>query len=181
MRTSKRTAILDTIVEIIETNGFSEVTYENVVTQCGMSKSGLIYHFPSREDMIRSVHEHMAQLWEEELIEAAGGPAEEVSPANRLRANLQVSLETATRAELLMSIDSAAEPELREIWTRLLRRWNPPVEQIATDEEACMAYVVQMISDGLWANDYLNGNQLTKAQRKAIAEAAAKLIPESME
>lgn len=80
MRTSKRTAILDTIVEIIETNGFSEVTYENVATQCGMSKSGLIYHFPSREDMIRSVHEHMAQLWEEELIEAAGGPAEEVSP-----------------------------------------------------------------------------------------------------
>ncbi|UVD99649.1 TetR/AcrR family transcriptional regulator [Corynebacterium amycolatum] len=46
MRTSKRTAILDTIVEIIETNGFSEVTYENVATQCGMSKSGLIYHFP---------------------------------------------------------------------------------------------------------------------------------------
>ena len=181
MRTSKRPAILDTIVEIIETNGFSEVTYENVATQCGMSKSGLIYHFPSREDMIRSVHEHMAQLWEEELIEAAGGPAEEVSPANRLRANLQVSLETATRAELPRSIDSAAEPELREIWTRLLRRWNPPVEQIATDEEACMAYVVQMISDGLWANDYLNGNQLTKAQRKAIAEAAAKLIPESME
>ncbi|MDU4703232.1 MAG: TetR/AcrR family transcriptional regulator, partial [Corynebacterium sp.] len=90
MRTSKRTAILDTIVEIIETSGFSEVTYENVATQCGMSKSGLIYHFPSREDMIRSVHEHMAQLWEEELIEAAGGPAEEVSPANRLRANLQV-------------------------------------------------------------------------------------------
>ena len=44
-----------------------------------------------------------------------------------------------------------------------------------------MAYVVQMISDGLWANDYLNGNQLTKAQPKAIAEAAAKLIPESME
>lgn len=80
-----------------------------------------------------------------------------------------------------MSIDSAADPELREIWTRLLRRWNPPVEQIATNEEACMAYVVQMISDGLWANDYLNGNQLTKAQRKAIAEAAAKLIPESME
>lgn len=33
MRTSKRTAILDTIVEIIETNGFSEVTYENVATQ----------------------------------------------------------------------------------------------------------------------------------------------------
>ena len=28
MRTSKRTAILDTIVEIIETSGFSEVTYE---------------------------------------------------------------------------------------------------------------------------------------------------------
>ncbi|WP_246819659.1 TetR/AcrR family transcriptional regulator [Corynebacterium sp. HMSC055G02] len=80
MRTSKRTAILDTIVEIIETNGFSEVTYENVATQCGMSKSGLIYHFPSREDMIRSVHEHMAQLWEEELIEAAGGPQRRSPP-----------------------------------------------------------------------------------------------------
>lgn len=120
MHTGKCTAILDTIVGIIETSGFSEVTRENVATQYGMSKPGLIYHSPSHGDMIRSIHEHTTQLWEKGLIEAAGGPAEEVSPANHLRANLQVSLGTTMRAGLLMSVDSAINPELREIWTCLL-------------------------------------------------------------
>nr|WP_120491274.1 TetR/AcrR family transcriptional regulator [Corynebacterium lactis] len=179
MRTSKRTLILDSIVEIIEESGMSDVTYENVATRSGMSKSGLIYHFPSRDDMIRSVHEYMAQRWEQELIDAAGGPAEEVSQANRLRANLEVSINTATRAELLMAIDSSSDPELREIWAKHLRRWNPPADDIATDPDACAAFLVQMISDGIWANDYINGFSLSPQQRKALVEAAQRLIPES--
>lgn len=177
MRTSKRTLILDTIVEIIEESGMSDVTYENVATRSGMSKSGLIYHFPSRDDMVRAVHQYMAEKWEQELIEAAGATADKLSPADRLRANLKVSLNTATRAELMMAIDSSSEPELREIWASHLSRWNPPADDIATNPDACAAFVVQMISDGLWANDFINGFSLTEQQRKAIVEAAERLIP----
>lgn len=178
MRTSKREVILQTIVEIIEESGISDVTYENVAKCSGMSKSGLIYHFPSRDDMIRAVHVYLAEQWEQELIAVAAGPAEEVSAADRLRACLRVSLQAATRAELLMTIDSSVNPELHAIWAEPIRRWNPPTDNIATDPDACTAYLVQMMCDGLWAHDYINGFALDDAQRKALIAAAERLIPD---
>ena len=178
MRTSKRTHILQTIVSIIEESGVGEVTYENVSARANLSKSGLVYHFSSREEMIRAVHEFMAERWEQELIDAAGAPAEQLSIAEKLRANLAVSLKTASRAEFVMSIDSAADPELHAIWASVINRWSPSAAEITENPRACLAYLVQLASDGLWAHDHINGFRLDQAQREALAQAAAQLIPE---
>ncbi|SDU77778.1 regulatory protein, tetR family [Arcanobacterium phocae] len=176
MRTNKKTDILDVIVEIIEESGVAGVTYDAVATRSGMSKSGLIYHFPSREEMIHDVHEHMAQCWEQRLLDAVrDDDADDV--ATKLRANLAVSQNAATRAELMMTIDASSDPQMYSIWADKLDQWTCSPENITTDEQACRAYLVQLIADGLWAHDYINGRHLTTKQREALAQAAANLIP----
>ncbi|QJC21290.1 TetR/AcrR family transcriptional regulator [Arcanobacterium buesumense] len=177
MRTSKKTEILQTIVDIIEELGISGVTYEAVANRSGMSKSGLIYHFPSREHMLREVHHFMASQWEQHLLATVTNPAAAIDVETKLRANLAVSQHAATRAELMMAIDASSDPDIYAIWADKLDNWTVTPDNITTDAQACQAYLVQLIADGLWAHDYINGHRLTPNQRKALADAAARLIP----
>ncbi|PXA80115.1 hypothetical protein DCC25_06770 [Auritidibacter sp. NML120636] len=86
MRPSKKTKIIRTAIDLIEAGSLDSVSYDALAQSSGLSKSGIIYHFPSREEMMRAVHQYMADQWEAELEAAGGGPAEQLTGSQRLRA-----------------------------------------------------------------------------------------------
>ena len=51
-RISKKTEVLKAALTIIENEGVHAVTYDALATATGMSKSGLIYHFLSRHELL---------------------------------------------------------------------------------------------------------------------------------
>lgn len=177
MRTSKRGEILNAAVELIEADGLEAISYESLAEASGMSKSGIIYHFPSRHQIMRGLHEHMAHTWEDELITAAGGTAEEVTEADRLRAMVLTLSRSATKTELLLEIDARNDPELNEIWLHVDERWAPSSDGIDHDDERRQTYLVQLLADGLWVHDYVHENPLTSAQREAMTQQILSLIP----
>src|SRR5699024_1184861 len=85
-RTSKKEEALQAALHIIELDGVQALTYEALAEATGMSKSGLIYHFPSRHEMLIDIHAWSAQRWEDELVSIAGKPASELDTKQRLRA-----------------------------------------------------------------------------------------------
>lgn len=85
-RTSKKEVALQAALNIIERDGVPALTYESLAEATGMSKSGLIYHFPSRHEMLIDIHAWSAQRWEDELISIAGAPADALDAKHRLRA-----------------------------------------------------------------------------------------------
>ena len=46
MRESKRTVILDAAVNVIESDGITAVTFDSVAAAAGITRGGIIYHFP---------------------------------------------------------------------------------------------------------------------------------------
>ncbi|MEU0067864.1 helix-turn-helix domain-containing protein, partial [Streptomyces albidoflavus] len=86
MRTSKRTQILDAAARLVQREGVKSVTFDAVAAEAGLTKGGLLYHFASREELVRAIHQHLADRWEADLVAAAGKPAAEASPAERLAA-----------------------------------------------------------------------------------------------
>ena len=48
MRTSNRRKILDAIIAIVERDGITAVTFDAVAAETGLTRGGLLYHFPSR-------------------------------------------------------------------------------------------------------------------------------------
>ncbi|OLT52051.1 TetR family transcriptional regulator [Corynebacterium sp. CNJ-954] len=181
MRTSKKDVILRAAVGIIESDGLDAVTYESLADASGMSKSGLIYHFPSRHELMLGVHRFLAGQWEEELESAAGGAAGEVSPAERLRAMVLSLSRSATRADLLLQVDSRTHRDFVEVWRDVDERWLPPVDGVDGDGKDAdlkrAAYLVQILADGLWMHDHVHDHALTDAQRKALTSAILELIP----
>lgn len=180
MRTSKRDLILDAAVGIIASAGIDAVTYESLAEAAGMSKSGMVYHFPSRRDLLLGIHRHLAAEWERELQDAAGGESSEVDAATRLRAVVMTLCHSATRAELLVQLDAAADPEFADVWDEVDKRWMPSAAELTADGEdgdlARTAYLVQVAADGLWVHDHVH-RSLTKTQREALTQALLAMIP----
>lgn len=178
MRPSKKTYILDAAVELIERENLEAVSYEALAEASGMSKSGIVYHFPSRYDIMRSIHHHLAGKWEEELERAAGGPAHTVDMKTRLRAVVLSQSNAATKAELLLEIDARSNPEFSAIWADVNDRWVPSPDGIEDNTELRSQYLVKVLADGLWTHDHVHEQALTPVQRQALTNHILQLLEE---
>lgn len=49
VRESKKTMILDAAIQVIEEDGITAVTFDSVAAAAGITRAGIIYHFPSRD------------------------------------------------------------------------------------------------------------------------------------
>lgn len=177
MRPSKREQILETAVEMIDADGLDAVTYDSLSQATGVSKSGLIYHFPSRHELMLGVHRHLAEEWERELVDAAGAPAADVSPTARLRALVLSLSGSATRADLLVQLDAASHPDFENVWREVDRRWSPAPEEVGSDPAVDSAYLVLLAAEGLWLHDHAHLYSLTPEQRTSLTEAILGMIP----
>lgn len=176
MRPSKKTAILDAAVELIERDGLESVSYDALAEASGMSKSGIVYHFPSRYEIMRAIHQYLAAKWEDDLERAAGGPAHVVDEKIRLCAIVESQSNSATKAELLLELDARTHPEFSGIWAEVNDRWVPSADGIEDDEVLRLRYLVTVLADGLWMHDHVHEQALTPAQRKALTNQILQML-----
>lgn len=176
MRPSKRTEILDAALRVIEAGGVTAVTFEAVAEAAGMTKGGLLYHFPTREALLHALHEHLAGQWEASLVEAAGSSAEQATEAERLGAYARVATQSATRAELLLMLETANEPDMHATWNTVLTRWTPPLPEKGDLSQAQLRQVIaRLAADGLWLHESFTTVPLATVVRAQITAAITDL------
>lgn len=167
-RISKKVEALDMALTIIEKDGVHALTYDSLATATGISKSGLIYHFPTRHQLLIDCHSLCAERWEEELIELSDGKtAEELSPRQRYRASLESMGKNDPLIELLMSIHAQSHPDFQEAWRDVDKRWLPDPD---TEDESVV--LASIIADGLWVHDHLTERPLPPQRRRALIDVA---------
>ncbi len=170
MRHSKRGQILAAAVDLIAADGLGGLSYETLADAAGLSKSGIIYHFPSRHELLLGVHRHLAAAWEAELEEIAGAPAADLTAGERLRAVVLSMGRTADLPELIMVLDSRHDEAYRTAWEGVDKRWMP--DPSSTDD-----YLVQLLAYGLWAHDHVHHEPLSPRDRERLISAALERIP----
>lgn len=173
MRTSKKQALITTAVSIVEKAGLEALTYDSLAQASGLSKSGLIYHFPTREAMLLEINSKLAADWEAELVRVAGAPASELGLRERVRALLHTLSSNATRADLLLTLDARHKPKLQAVWDNVLNRWNVPQEMLRDNPQL---FLINVIGDGLWIHDHINGFSLSDEERALLIQAAENLL-----
>lgn len=180
MRLSNRDRILDAAIRVIERDGVTAVTFDSVAGEAGVTRGGMIYHFPSREALMQAINQHLADRWEAHLVRQAGKPAAEATPGERQRAYLQASTQMASRAELLFLLEASANPALSEPWNAICDRWAAPAPADADDPQAMAAFIARLAADGLWAYEYLSGRTLPASLRTLVAGELASLADASV-
>ncbi|AWH33334.1 MULTISPECIES: TetR family transcriptional regulator [Stenotrophomonas] len=177
MRTSKRQRILDAAVAVINREGVRAVTFESVAAEAQLTRGGLLYHFPSREALLRGIDEHLVQQWEASMEVLLGKRAEEASALERYQTFVRVSAQSATRAELLFMLESM-DPEAGERpWAPVMERWAPAPPAAGSDDPAALDnFVARLAADGLWIYEAMYEGKLEPALRAQVAERIAGLL-----
>ncbi len=174
MRQSNKTAILDAAVSVIEAEGITAVTFDSVAAASGVTRGGIIYHFRSRDELIAAIHLHLAQRWERQLEAACGVRAGDATELERLIAYVRVATTSATRAELLMMLESP-NSEHQQAWTDVIERWIPSPVAGATGASSSRT-IALLAADGLWVNDAIGSNRMSPEARLRAAERIIGLI-----
>ncbi|MDO4928130.1 MAG: TetR/AcrR family transcriptional regulator [Corynebacterium sp.] len=171
MRTSKKEQLLLAAFDIIEKDGLQALTYESLAAATDISKSGLIYHFPSRNHLIADLNRYAANNWVERLKAEAGGDLGEITIYDRLRALIKVHAEMSSRADLILTVDAMENPDLAAIWNEEFCKWLISEEYAGED-----IFLIQLVSDGLWLHDYISGGGLSGEQREKAVKNACELV-----
>lgn len=66
-----RQAALEAARRIVRRQGASHLTYEALSRESGVTRGGIIYHFPTKEDLLRALLEADLKAWDDASVEHA--------------------------------------------------------------------------------------------------------------
>jgi AcrR family transcriptional regulator len=151
MRPSQRTALLDASLRLMRAADGADITLDAVAREAGVTKPGLMYHFPNREALMLAIVDHAAASLERAMAEIIGGPLEQATPAERIRAYAAVAARGADcRAEYAIYTEAAYRPGLSGPWLERMARWFELPAGLDGRTRAALT-VARLAADGLWA------------------------------
>ncbi len=145
-RPSSRDRILDALQRILVDTGLHAVTLESVADEAGVSKGGLLYHFPSKEALITGLARRLADNVEADFEKAM---ASDDVVDFYLRSSVATS-DDAVYWPLLAALRSndIASDEARDLVVYCFVRWAEIIRGRVKDPVT--AEIVRLVGDGLY-------------------------------
>ncbi|MFB2581404.1 TetR/AcrR family transcriptional regulator [Herbiconiux sp. P15] len=177
MRSSSRTEILEAALRVVDAGGGADITYQSVAAEAGLTKAGLMYHFPSKDAMMVAVIEHVIDRWQTELQAELPVPLEQSTLAERVRAFISFAGGGGVSAgEFVVFSEAVRRPELSAPWLAYLQRWFG--FGAATEGNASTLMLAWLATNGLWIAESTGILELSSAQREALVGRIVGLLDE---
>lgn len=161
---------------ILRREGLTQLTLEAVAAEAGLSKGGLLYHFPSKLALIEALFQHHVDRFNRDLQRLV--ETEEQGAGGWLRAYAKASVAEITdpdNASLFASLFAAGEryPTVLAIMRRSYDEWQQQVE--ASPLDPAVALLVRMAVDGFWFTEMYQYAPLSVEQRMAVLHEILRL------
>ncbi|MDN5762855.1 MAG: TetR/AcrR family transcriptional regulator [Microlunatus sp.] len=151
MRRSQRPAILDAALRVLANESGATITLETVAHEAGISKAGLMYHFPTKEQLMLGIVDHAAEALETSMLVILGKPLADTSAAERIFAYAAVAANGAERrAEYAVWAEAAYRPDLCEPWIERMAPWFELPAGLGLEARVQLT-TARLAADGLWA------------------------------
>jgi AcrR family transcriptional regulator len=176
VRESQRPHILEAGLRVAARNQGAAITLDAVASEAGVTKPGLMYHFPSRDALMVALVEYAACQLERRMAALLGGS--EGTVEERYRSYVQAAADGQNmRAEWALWFHSSCRAELQEAWSRHLDRWLVIPEGTPPARRARLL-TARLAADGLWAAQASGVGAPGKADAAAIVAHILGLIGE---
>ncbi|MGK5632232.1 TetR/AcrR family transcriptional regulator [Streptomyces sp. URMC 123] len=143
--------ILDGALDLLRADGGGSITLDAAARQAGLTKPGLMYHFPTKEALMLAVVEHVAARWEKLLRDRLGQPVETASPHRRIRAYVEMSLtEEFDQADFAIHSDALYRDALTRTWVRHFEPWLALPDDLQGPVRGRLT-AARLLADGYWA------------------------------
>jgi AcrR family transcriptional regulator len=148
-----RSQILDAVEAVVVEQGVGKLTLEVVARHAGLSKSGLLHHFPSKELLIDALVARTVECWRESMNRTIADQAPGMFPT--VRGVISCCLGEATEwndqlrrtSTALLSVmvhGSGKDTPLHVYYRQLLSQMKEEMR------DSAMADLVLAVIDGIW-------------------------------
>lgn len=174
--TATRNLILDSAQDLIVREGVVCLTLDRVAREAGISKGGLLYHFASKEELIRGLISRLILHFEEDWT-AWEKESSTDEPGNKTRAFVKATLQGTWDSKVglrphsigvftAMMAALANKPELLNALRERYRSWQETLEADGIDP--ARATLARLAADGLWFSELLGFAPPSPDRRKEI-------------
>jgi AcrR family transcriptional regulator len=150
-----RRTLLAAATQVVREGGAASLTLEAVARAAGVSKGGLLYHFPTKEALIAAMIADLQARFEAEVATALTHDPEP-GPGRWLRAFVRATFASPPHElDLTASLLAAAgtNPDLLAPLRDAFARWQALAE--ADGLPPAQATLIRLAADGLWFADLL--------------------------
>lgn len=148
----KRELILQTVSQIVHEEGVEKLTLEAVAQKAGISKGGLLYHFPNKDALIQGVIKQLSDQFLGGFNKRANDDPQ--SKGKWTRSYMETSLFAESSENDLYTAISAAHFTNPEMLQQLRHIYSDIQNKIENDElDPVRATLVRLALDGLWFAD----------------------------
>lgn len=168
-----RAKLVQAAYQIVLSEGINQLTLEAVAYAAGVSKGGLLYHFPSKEALIEGMLDQYLDRFEQRL-QSKQQDENSLQKLAWVRAYIRATFEpdpqeNALSASLLAAV--AINPELLKPMQARYDMWQKQFE--SSGEDPALATVIRLALDGLWVAEMFG---LAAPQDDLRARVLAKLL-----
>jgi AcrR family transcriptional regulator len=174
-----RDRILDAAEQLVAEQGASNLTLDAVAQAAGVSKGGLLYHYPNKDALLAAMIErHCDDLDERCARELEGLPADQ--PSSRLKASILGVLTPRAGREDVGAALLAAAANKPALLDGARARYAEHVAQL-TASGGCFARsaVIMLAVDGLMLGEVWRLTPFTSEQRELIVKELLRLADEA--
>ncbi len=176
-RSDTRHIILQAAAHVVRARGAGALTLEAAAEAAGVSKGGLLYHFPTKDRLIESMVADVLARFEEDVECAAS--SEPPGAGRWLRAFVKMTFAAEPEHDLSAGLMAAAavNPKLLAPVGAYFARWQ---ERAVSDGiDPIVATTVRLASDGLWFSDLFDAYPPSEALRARLLDTLLQQITDS--
>ena len=171
-RSLTRETLLRAASQVILDKGVEALTLDAVAHQAGVSKGGLLYHFPNKNALVTGLSEQLIQDFEVALQTEYDQDDAPGTPGQWVRAYIHSTLRMSKQTLALVArLSSFLEmpPELQESAEAYEQRWHQRIEADGLDPT--QSTIIQLAVDGLWYSEVFQLGAPDEPRRTQVVEA----------
>lgn len=155
---NSKSRILDCAERLIIREGVAHLTLDAVAAEAGLSKGGVLYHFPSKDALIRGMVDHLIEASDKAIADSIesdpdprGRYTRGILAVNFPHPESEAERHNQVAAAMLAAIltNPALLEPLREVYRNITARLQDD------GLDPVKAKLVQLAADGLWLSEML--------------------------
>ncbi len=171
--TDTKARILDAAEEVVLRDGVARLTLDAAAAEAGLSKGGILYHFPTRDSLVAGMVTKIIEEFDRDIERRLEDDHE---PGCFTRAYIGATMEPSAprpdredRLGAALIAAAAAQPELLVPLQEAADRWQDRLEHDGLDRTT--ATLLRLACDGLWMCDLFGLAPPAAARRAAIGRS----------
>lgn len=174
---SSKERILVAFADLLREEGVSGATFEEVAHRAGISKSGVLHHFHSKEELIDALIDRLVALNQANIEQFGHAPGNKI--AMYLRESMIADDEYSETFLAVSKLAGKSWPNVTRAMDLIVEAWHEALTQWTGDP--VVARLVQLAADGLYLHTQLGytPTQMDVRVAKLVRDLASEGLPQS--